>query len=520
MATTSTFRPLIRRNRHEVRRDRRAKELKSQVNSLLIIITISIFLSSLFVWLTSVFFPPLAQYLLKLIKHIIDKLLDINQPRPDRVLLPLQDNSTFTMETLESLLQKYPALFVSSSDHDKAVALLLKANPSLCLAKAESLLKYRDPLYLDLETSTAFSHNDLLGPDVMTSFGEGWNAGKAGKHEGRDKLAGSCLKSVPLRDAVKKKDKILSDRFVKTAASIKNVYISDSLALSANKIKKSKIDLNALVPKLPRKQNATHFISLQSGGNFTISLGFQNSGLSFHQHSESWNYLLMGEKLWFLYGGNQKFPTRKGFDAHKSSFDWFNNTYSTLTEKEMPLEVHQKAGMVLYLPEGYLHASLTLSDLSLSLSQQSPFEEPASQFHYHKQAIDRANRGDLEGAFKALQMATKAITVGSFDSQGEGVVGGETYALCHDMGRILEAQQKIPQAIEMYKRAISLNIQFSPSFERILPLLLNSKDPKQILSAASLVTKAERVGIVEGNPLLESLRTRVEIMRRADQTEL
>jgi tetratricopeptide (TPR) repeat protein len=96
---------------------------------------------------------------------------------------------------------------------------------------------------------------------------------------------------------------------------------------------------------------------------FIFSVGPTHSGLFFHQHSSAWNALVHGEKRWFMlpsvsYYGPEYLPTLRwlkggAYQAMQSA---------TGSDSKAPLECTQRPGEVLFVPQGWHHAVISLSE--------------------------------------------------------------------------------------------------------------------------------------------------------------
>jgi hypothetical protein len=84
-------------------------------------------------------------------------------------------------------------------------------------------------------------------------------------------------------------------------------------------------------------------------------LGPAHSGAYFHQHFSAWNALLYGAKRWFL------LPPDAVFGPYTASMvNWLAVDKSRLPIP--PLECVQESGEILFVPEGWLHATINLQD--------------------------------------------------------------------------------------------------------------------------------------------------------------
>ena len=90
--------------------------------------------------------------------------------------------------------------------------------------------------------------------------------------------------------------------------------------------------------------------------------------MSFHQHNQGLNLLLSGRKRWFLYPPTA-LPKPSHPDSHISILDWARELLPTLAPRSRPLEVLQQAGEVLYIPDGWFHATVCLDNTVAVASQ-------------------------------------------------------------------------------------------------------------------------------------------------------
>ena len=90
-----------------------------------------------------------------------------------------------------------------------------------------------------------------------------------------------------------------------------------------------------------------------------LSLGEHGAGLPFHNHGESWLGLVHGSKHWFLYppGTAASVP----MDVISGVQYWARNVLPTLGGNK-PMQCTQKPGEILYVPQGWIHATLNIGE--------------------------------------------------------------------------------------------------------------------------------------------------------------
>lgn len=109
-------------------------------------------------------------------------------------------------------------------------------------------------------------------------------------------------------------------------------------------------------------------------------LGASGSGVIFHKHADTWNGVIYGKKRWFLYPSS--FTPPGGVYHGYSVNEWYDRVYPNLTADCRPIECVQQAGEILYLPEGFYHATLNIGDtVAVSLQKKQATLESEKLFY-------------------------------------------------------------------------------------------------------------------------------------------
>lgn len=114
---------------------------------------------------------------------------------------------------------------------------------------------------------------------------------------------------------------------------------------------------------LPR--NVSESFGCKHNMPVSIGLGGKYAGLPFHQHSEVYNHLVYGEKVWYL------FP-----DTYNLAMTEQSNLMSIrdmLRTGAKPIVCVQKEGDVIRIPSGYWHATVN-REVSFSIGCSSMLE--------------------------------------------------------------------------------------------------------------------------------------------------
>ena len=98
-------------------------------------------------------------------------------------------------------------------------------------------------------------------------------------------------------------------------------------------------------------------------------MGKDGSGLPFHEHAQTWSDLVIGRKRWALFHAMQHPLPVQGFSPMETQVQWLlGENYTTLSERERPLECVQEPGDVVYLPDGWLHATVSVGPTVVRMS--------------------------------------------------------------------------------------------------------------------------------------------------------
>lgn len=101
-----------------------------------------------------------------------------------------------------------------------------------------------------------------------------------------------------------------------------------------------------------------------------LYVGSKGSGTHTHSHSVAINYLIDGEKLWFLFPNTEKNnKLLKSIDSEygnikETTMEWFIKNYTFLEDSFEDFEtVTQVAGEYIIIPDGYHHGVLNMKNV-------------------------------------------------------------------------------------------------------------------------------------------------------------
>eukprot|EP01048_Picozoa_sp_COSAG05_P004489 COSAG05_NODE_243_length_13035_cov_115.270022_8_plen_376_part_00 len=110
-------------------------------------------------------------------------------------------------------------------------------------------------------------------------------------------------------------------------------------------------------PQLPQQQQWEHWEPVLAIG----ACGGDPGGIPFHRHYSAWFLLLHGRKQWYLYPPSSTPPntstTSKDGNAVSGPSEWVDRVLPRLPLAKHPQEVLQQPGQVVYIPEGWWHAT-------------------------------------------------------------------------------------------------------------------------------------------------------------------
>ena len=217
---------------------------------------------------------------------------------------------------------------------------------------------------------------------------------------------------------------------------------------------------------------------------YVFSIGKAKSGLAFHQHTQSYNELIHGEKRWYLYAPGA--IPKEGFSPWETHIEWLDVVSPSLAQKDRPLEVTQRPGEVLYIPEGWYHATVSLSDLTVAITQQTNHASEDGFYDYTMIGTEAMKERRYE---KALNYFSRALS------------------LCYDaniLRKIGEAYEKLGnfvQAQRLFLMSIERNYRHPASYIDLIGILIDNKDSRR---AEEILELADRHGVIL--PTLEKYR--------------
>ena len=154
---------------------------------------------------------------------------------------------------------------------------------------------------------------------------------------------------------------------------------------------------------------------------FYFLVGQPNSSAAFHVHGDTWNGLVFGYKRWYLYDGNARTTPPPGYPTIRSMKHWVSDILPQLKRPEdQPLQCVQRPGDLLYLPEGFYHASTSLSEtvaaaVSLTAPRDGAAPGPLVLLHRAAEAFDEG--GSLEEGLRLCDAAREAFPPEAFKAE-------------------------------------------------------------------------------------------------------
>jgi hypothetical protein len=100
----------------------------------------------------------------------------------------------------------------------------------------------------------------------------------------------------------------------------------------------------------------------------TFALGGDGQGIPFHWHQDAYSLQLHGRKRWAIYAPHKM--TSTGFSVFESHTTWLQNQINVKNFVPPTWECVQEPGDVLYVPEGFFHATACFGE-SVAVTHQA-----------------------------------------------------------------------------------------------------------------------------------------------------
>jgi len=262
-----------------------------------------------------------------------------------------------------------------------------------------------------------------------------------------------------------------------------NHFVTDSAMLSSNPA------FSTLLPSLALPDsvgtNATCSLRHPPFGDFvahTLLFGKNTSNLSgrgFHAHKRSLSVLLTGRKRWAIYPPHQ--VPSDGFNPLENLHDWREQVLPRLTSSDLaPYEVVQEAGQAVYVPEGWYHATQTLSAESVSVRFTPADEENGKYYYYLARGDQKIVAGDPTAAVKLYRL---------------GLALQKDALLLTHLGHALELLGLFVEAEEAYKDALRRSPRNPFIYTMLINLFVSHSAKDASAGIAELLERAEEFGL-------------------------
>ena len=236
----------------------------------------------------------------------------------------------------------------------------------------------------------------------------------------------------------------------------------------------------------------------------SVSMGKDTAAMSgspFHAHRQSLSELIYGRKHWVIFPPNHHAHDSSsavsgvGFNPFENLQYWQEHVYNaapaatpaessstSAAASQAPskmIEIIQEAGQVVYVPEGWLHATKTLSPESLSVRYEPPAEEPGLHYYYLVRGDAKVAAGEFAGAVKLYRLG---LAIAPRDA-----------ALQQHLAYALERLQLFAEAEQAYKEALLRNPRDPYTFALLVNLLVShsAKGKDASGSVGELLQRAE-----------------------------
>ena len=146
-----------------------------------------------------------------------------------------------------------------------------------------------------------------------------------------------------------------------------------------------------------------------------FSIGQDGAGLPLHEHAQTWSELVVGRKRWSLYHADAHPLPPAGFSPLQTHVQWLLHNYTSLTPAELPMECEQHPGDVVYLPDGWLHGTVSLGT-TVSFTHNGVQPADSAGHFAHLDGFAQAARASDEVAALAHTLAGVQASPGYFQA--------------------------------------------------------------------------------------------------------
>ena len=198
-----------------------------------------------------------------------------------------------------------------------------------------------------------------------------------------------------------------------------------------------------------------------------LSVGGPDAGTQFHKHSDGFSLLFSGHKRWWMSPhDSMPMPT---FPADNIPIKvWMDEIFPGLDPADQPSHCVQGPGDLVYVPDGFYHATVNLDD-TIGMAAQNLMKGPiqgkvTQQINLVQySALQELARAKL---CRSMQDCNLIATQAFYDDQPDNNAGpGALATTLRDNGRLVEA-------IDMAEESIRRNPKHADSFTRLANFML------------------------------------------------
>ena len=154
-------------------------------------------------------------------------------------------------------------------------------------------------------------------------------------------------------------------------------------------------------------------------------------------------------KRWTVYPGDPGgVPPSAGYNPSSPHLTWLENVYPSLTDDAKPMECVQGPGDIVYVPSGWIHATINIGDTAAIAKRVSSFPAESARFNGNLSSMtvkEATELRDPEMALEGLRLARAAVVL-------DPTEGDHRQNLAHALqtvGQHEEAQAEFERAIEL-----------------------------------------------------------------------
>jgi ribosomal protein L16 Arg81 hydroxylase len=185
-----------------------------------------------------------------------------------------------------------------------------------------------------------------------------------------------------------------------------------------------------------------------------MTFGGATSGLALHMHHAAYNELFSGAKRWTIFAPGHG-PVSQGYNQYESHFLWLKQHANSIKYKPGVSEFVQYPGDVVYIPDGWLHATMNLR-LSVSVARNALMGLPNTPSYLESKAYDILQSAAVFGKKLSRKTIAKVREAENYIRMAIKLDPTNSMYFFH-LARALSLQSKFDEEVDVSRKGLELN---------------------------------------------------------------